>query len=208
MPDDGTNGKILNDILIHVGETRKGIANLETNVEQIKDHLAVLNHSTVKKSDCRHRHESVRVNVDGLQQDLSEVKGGVKTLLHSDTGQELAAVTPEMLSASGSQVAIPEDDTNKGMRGWLVIAVGIGAILTLLGGVALGLMKVGRHWERLDQSFQDMQERQKQTTKKLQQAAQRVNRTVYIKVPMAPSDAGVRPRPKPKRRPKRLRRRP
>ena len=179
------DAKILQDILIHVGKTSEGITNLKEDVREVKDHLAQLNNSAVRKDECTQRHLVVATSIDNIRKevkgDLSEIKHDLK-FVRSQTRDDNMAITAEMLAA-GPEVE-EEEDTGKGLKYWLSVAGGIITVLGFLGAVVWGVFKVGRYMERVDQGLTATAKTQTQTLAKVTKP-----RYIYITVP---PDAGIK----------------
>jgi DNA repair exonuclease SbcCD ATPase subunit len=217
MPPAKPDQDTLNQILIHVGETRKGIAGLESDVKKIEHHLSELNHSAVRKAECTQRHVVVAQSIGGLKdelkadikgvkdevrQDLQEIKQDVRHV-KSRTGQDHPAITSGMLlgTATGETELPEEPKEGKGPKYWLGVAGGIIGILLFLGGSALGLMKLGRKWEQMEQTVEAARkqqaaaaQRQETQAKQLQQAVKKLQQPIILPSPPAPEPTPKRPR--------------
>lgn len=133
----------LSEILIHVGETRKGIDNLETNVKDIRDTLTGLNsftstldHTTVKLNACDARHEGVKSSIDHIQTDMTEVRNYVKKF-----NEDRPCTT-----CTAQHTTKPKRDP----KYWVSLLVGISTLLVFLGSALWGVVTVGRYVEKID----------------------------------------------------------
>lgn len=208
MTDD--NGKVLRDILVHVGETRKGMKTLEGDVKGIREHLRELNHSSVRKQECTGRHVVVAQSIDsvkqGLKGDLSEIKADIRAI-RTRTGDTHPAVTPQALGGTnpGFEPEAPteEEETKaKGLKYWLGVTTASITILGFLGAIIWGVFKVGRYMERVDQAIQKSAKSQQKLQTTMQQAT-KTPHVIYVHGTI--SDAGLPPWPSPpkKRQPRR-----
>lgn len=130
MPDDDK----LNTILIHVGETRKGITGLEAAVNNISKEV-------VRRPECTERHVVVATSIGALKEDLNEIRQDVKAIRRT-TGQGHQAITQTMLELS--------EDKKKGLKYWIGVGVGAITILSFLGSIFYGVVSLGRYIERID----------------------------------------------------------
>lgn len=214
----------LNEILIHVGETRKGIEGLEGNVKKIEHHLSELNHSAVRKDECTQRHVVVAQSIndikdelktdihgvkDEVRQDLTEIKTDLRQV-KSRTAQDHPAITPGMLAAGYEMEEGDEEATSqpKGLKYWLSIVGGFIGVVTFLGMVGIGLMTLGRKWEQMERTLE--KSRQKDVVdRKRDEAAMRELKAAIRRLQPAPVYGPPAPAPEPKggvRRPGRSRR--
>jgi hypothetical protein len=175
----------LNEIHIHMGETRKGIANLESAVSGVQRELRSLNQGTVKRLECTERHVIVARSVNALDSKLDGIKGDVLAI-RRQTGKEHAVITPEMLRRP-----------TKGIKYWISIGVGIASLFGFLGGLLWGVISIGRYIEKVDTIARKAQVQSSKFRKEIKEVAKARPRIVYVKVPVV-SDAG--PEKKPRRR--------
>lgn len=199
------NGKVLQDILIHVGKTSEGITNLKEDVRDVKDHLMALNDAAVRKDECTQRHVIVAQSIDSvrgeLKSDLSEIKKDLK-FVRSKTREDNPAITPKMLAAGEEyEESAPE---SKGLKYWLGVAGGTITVLSFLGAIIWGVFKVGRYMERVDQGLAKQAKQQLQIQAQVKQAAQPRIIHVYPDI----GAMGPEPPPEPKKKAPRRRRRP
>ena len=115
MPDDDK----LSTILIHIGETRKGIESLEEAVASIGKEV-------VRRPECTERHVVVATSLAALKEDLTEIRQDVKAIRRS-TGQDHKAITEAMLR--------DEEKKEKGLKYWLGVGGGAITVLTFLGSM-------------------------------------------------------------------------
>jgi len=143
MAIDKEEQRTLNEILIHVGETRKGIAGLETDIRDIREQFSGLNKETVKKPECTERHRIVAASIGDLKTDLSEIKKDVRHI-RVTTSSEHPAITPQMLAIRGGT------GKKKDLRYWVSVGVGLTVLLSFFGSMLWGIIAVGRYLERMD----------------------------------------------------------
>lgn len=200
MTDD--DGKVLRDILVHVGETRKGMETLEKDVKGIRGHLRDLNHSSVRKDECTGRHIVVAQSIDGVKQelkgDLSEIKADIRAI-RTKTGDKHPAITPQMLAGSTTDpgfepdaVTSTDDPKARGLKYWLGVITASITIFGFLGAIIWGVFKVGRYMERVDQAIQKSAKSQQKLQTTMQQAT-KTPHVIYVHGTV--SDAGLLPLP-------------
>lgn len=202
------NDRVLRDILVHVGETRKGMQSLEGDVGGIREQIQGLNRTAVPKEECTARHVVVARSVDGvkkeLRDDLQQIKADVRAI-KVRTGAEHPVLTAKMLTNGGNgcdNINGPPTE-GKGVKYWLgVITAGI-TIVGFLGGMLWGVFRVGRYMERVDQTILQSAKGQKKLQTTMNQVATQEPRVIYVQVPVHP-DAG--PTRRPRRRVRRSRR--
>jgi hypothetical protein len=207
MTDD--DGKVLRDILVHVGETRKGMKTLEGDVKGIRGHLRDLNHSSVRKDECTRRHVVVASSVDSvkseLKQDLSEIKADVRAI-KTRTGDDHPALTPQMLGDTSPgfepEASTVEETKAKGLKYWLGVLTASITIFGFLGAILWGVFRVGRYMERVDQAIIKSAKSQQKLQTTMQQAAKKPPHIIYVRGSL--TDAGPPPT-LPKRPPRRKR---
>lgn len=203
----------LNEILIHVGETRKGIEGLEGDVRKIEHHLAELNHSAVRKDECTQRHIVMAQSVTGLKDELKADIRGVQTGMREDlkeiktdirqvksrTAQDHPVVTPEMLAA-GYELEPEDEVAPKGLKHWLSVIGGFIGVAMFLGMVGFGLMTLGRKWEQMEQTLEATRRKEAADRKKDEAAMRELKAAVKQLQPSTAQTFGPpAPAPKPKR---------
>lgn len=181
MPQDDA----LNEILIHMGETRKGVSNLETSMSGVRQELNELNQGTVKRPECTERHVVVARSINAVTEKLDDIKGDVMAI-RRNTGKEYPAITPSMLKGG---------DGKKGIKYWVSVGVGITTLLGFLASLVWGVISVGRYIEKVDQLTQVSKKQQSEIKKEIGEVAKAKPKIVYVKVP-----AKVEEKPATKRR--------
>ena len=191
----------LNRILVHVGETRKGIENLEADVQQINKQLRDLSGASVRRQECQAHRDTVTRSVTGLQRALSEIKQDIKHV-RGKTDQAHPVITAQMLAQNRAGSGSPHSSNkeSRGLKYWLALSLGIGSLVTLLGGGAMGLMRLGRSWERMDQTIEAFQKQQAKANAEFRKFAAQP-KVVHIRT-VAP-DAGPSRRRARRRQPRR-----
>ena len=189
----GDNDRVLRDILVHVGETRKGMKTLEDDVGGIRRQIHDLGKSSMPKDECTARHVIVAKSIDGvkteLRDDLQQIKADVRAI-KVRTGAEHRIVSRNgALPTSGGPPPAPEDKQPRGLKYWLGVMTAAISIISFLGAILWGVFQVGQYMERVDQSINKSAKRQQQLQATVKQVVTQEPRVVYIKVPVHP-DAG------------------
>lgn len=143
MAIDKDEQRTLNEILIHVGETRKGIAGLETDVRDIRKQFEGLNKETVKKPECTERHRIVAASIGDLKGDLSQIKKDVRHI-RITTSEDNPAITSKMLAQRDGA------EKKRDLRYWVSVGVGLTVLLSFFGSIIWGVISAGRYLERMD----------------------------------------------------------
>jgi hypothetical protein len=156
----------LGTILIHVGETRKGIKRLEGDVREIKETLR----SVITTGECGRRMDSVSSSLAEIMQDVREVRG------KKGTGATYSAVLP-----TGPMPAPkPEDIVEEYFEGrrerarrsvtfWITTA---SLLAALLGGSALALVKLGLYVDRVEAGANEGLKREREEAERFRQEVQ------------------------------------
>lgn len=169
MPSDDT----LNEILIHMGETRKGLANLESAVSDVQKELTALNQGAIKRQECTQRHVVVNKSMDKVTDKLDDIKADVLAI-RRQTGDEYPAITQSMLrNAEGK----------KGLKYWISVSVGMTTLLGFLASLTWGIISIGRYIEKVDRLAQASKQQQKEIRKEIGEVAKAKQKIVYVEVP-------------------------
>lgn len=187
----------LNKILIHMGETRKGISNLETAVCDVQKELNTLNQGTVRRPECTQRHVAVSRSIDKVTDTLDGIKGNVLAIKRQ-TGEGHPAVTVGMLKGAESK---------RGLKYWIGVGVGMTTLLGFLASLTWGIISVGRYIEKVDRLTSVSKKQQKEIRKEIGEVAKARPRVVYVEVPpkVDPAEERRRRRTRRYRRPTRHR---
>lgn len=180
------NDRVLRDILVHVGETRKGMETLESDVGGIRRQLHDLGRTAVPKDECTSRHTVVAQSIDGvkaeLRSDLQQIKADVRTI-KTRTGPE----HPVVPRNNGNGIEVGKAH---GPKYWLGILTAAISILSFLGAILWGMVKVGQYMERVDRTINASAKSQQKFQSTVKRVATQEPRVVYVQVPVHP-DAGV-----------------
>jgi len=189
---DKDEQKTLNEILIHVGETRKGISGLETDVRDFKDQVSVVSREGVKRPECTERHRVVAASISDLKQDLAEIKKDVRTI-RIKTSEDHPAITRRMLEGQA------DERKGRDLRYWTGVGVSITVLMSFLGSLIWGIIAVGRYIERMDVLAASAKKQQAEFKTRLDTVDKMASRMRGPKEPamMGPMqpDAGLRLRP-------------
>jgi hypothetical protein len=176
----------LSTILIHVGETRKGIA----NVEQVLD---AMGREVIRRPECTERHIVVANSVAALKEDLQEIRADVKAIRRS-TGRDHPAVSASMLVGDG-------EEKQKGLKYWVTVAVGGITILTFLASIFWGVISAGRYLERVDAIAKKADKQNVELKREIIKASKKSTAYLsHIKRFTEPNDGGTPPTPAPTHR--------
>ena len=178
----------LNKILIHMGETRKGISNLETAVSGVQEELNTLNQGTVRRQECAQRHQNVTQSIDKVTDALDGIKGDV-IAIRRQTGESHPVITPQLLRSA---------DGKKGMKYWVSVGVGMTTLLGFLASVTWSVVAIGRYIEKVDRLANVSKQQQKEIKKEIGAVAKARPRVVYVEVP-AKTETENRRRRRPRR---------
>jgi hypothetical protein len=206
----------LSMILVHVGETRKGIKRLEGDVREVKESISTLQSSTVRKDECAQRHVVVAQSINSLDTDLKEIRDGVREIKKSGTGTGYAAVdvqppapAPLPPAPTTSGVFTPpkevveevldqrQEKTRKNLTFWLAT---IGTVGSLLSAGAVGIYKLVKYLDRVDRMVELNTKESEATRQEIKEQLKRELQPKVVYVRAGTSDAGVAPPPKRPRR--------
>jgi len=174
---DKDEQRTLNEILIHVGETRKGIAGLEGDVRDFREQMAIVSREGVKRPECTERHRVVATSIGELKADLAEIKKDVRHI-RITTSEDNPAITPRMLRRA---------DGKKDLRYWTGVGVSLTVLLSFLGSVIWGIMAVGRYVERMNALADSAQRQQAEFKTQLKTVDKMASR---MRPPLKPSLMG------------------
>jgi hypothetical protein len=151
----------VNKIFQFMGETQKGIANLEARMDQAEREHKELDGQAVRKPECTERHRMMAQSIGTVGEKLDSLRTDIKN-----------------------------GGAKKGTLYWLSVIGGGIVLLSFFGGLALGLMRMGQYWERVNQTMEQVQQQQVETTTAIREAAKKAAEPKVIRV-WGPSDAGV-----------------
>jgi len=153
----------LTQILIHVGESRKGIKNLEQGqrdleggLSDVNAHLSRLNGSAVRQTECAALRDGIR---DALDQTIAE------------NAEQHAKILSDM-----TPVATP-----KGLKYWVGVAVGVATVLGFLGSLLWGVVTVGQKMERFKIAAETDKKRQANMAEALKKLSAQKTKIIYVK---------------------------
>lgn len=193
--EDGLGGTDrLAAILVHVGAARKGIRRLEGDVRDIKTSVDELRDRSVSREHCTTEHAKVDRSLRELQQEIrKKPTGGAHPAVGTPAAQHMAA---QMASGNTGSMAIPKtpeeviEEQREKARKTITFWLGaIAAVSALVGGAALGLVKLGRYLDRVDTAVEASMQKTERLRNEIRKELAN-SRTVYIRAP-APSDAGL-----------------
>ena len=197
--DDLPRSDKLTMILLHVGETRKGIKRLEDDVREVKDSISTLENHTVRKDECTQRHVVVANSIGALGSDLKEIRDGVREIKRK-SGAGYPAVGA---MASAPQEIVEEvleqrqEKTRKTLTFWLSL---IGSVAALAGGTATGVYKLVKYLDRVDQtvgrSSKESTAASQAIAEEIRKVLAREPRVIYVKsaADAPPDQPAKRPR--------------
>lgn len=189
MPDDDK----LSTILIHVGETRAGLDGLQASVQQVREEVRQIGRDSVPKGECTERHIVVANSIASLRSDLGEIKGDVKAI-RRQTGQEHRAISDDVLKAGAEQRSGLNRllSSQRGLKYWISLSVGLIAVLSFVGSVLWGVANVGRYIERVDAMAEASRRAQVKLERKIDQTKEvaRSQRVIYMLPDAGAPDAG------------------
>lgn len=183
-------------ILVHVGETRKGISNLEKDVKDIKRELIF----TVRKTECTEKHSivndhvgNVQEIVSSLREDVAEIKTDIRHV-RANTGHGYPAVsagnpppepnphlTPEKMQEELDKLNDERSERKrKNFAFWLAT---FSTLIGIIGSLGFGVYKMVTYMSKIDMAISA-------TNSELKKDKVQAQRVVYIKVPFVP-DAGI-----------------
>jgi hypothetical protein len=132
-------------ILIHVGETRKGIVNLEASLKDVNRQLA----GSVRRADCTEKHSIVNATMADLKVDTEEIKKDMKTLARNTTKDDFVSVNrvKEVLEKEAEEAI---EKRRKHILFWFAI---IPTVTTLVCGGIFGMWKIFIFMSKIDSSM-------------------------------------------------------
>ena len=183
-------------ILLHVGETRKGIKRLESDVSDVKDSVSALQNNTVRRPECTERHVVVANSIKDLSSNLTEIRDNVRAIKRG-TGQTYPVVTgshsmPSVLTAPTKSIEevldAKQEKARKSITFWLYT---ISALSTLIGGAVFGLVKLGTYTDRVNKVMERSIEQSEQTRRTTDELVQEKRKMAEIQARIR--DAGLDP---------------
>lgn len=192
-----SSGDRLTTILVHVGETRKGIARLEGDVKDIKDVLA----KVVTTEDCNHVHDRLDRDVAGIQTELRELRKKPTGVSHQAVPATAASVSTPAPAPGGNSGAFPipqqveevlerrQEHSRKSLSFWLAT---IGSLVSLFGAAVFGFTKLSQYLHRVDQAVEESTIKTELLREELRRDLEKRRAAPVIKAP-APPDAGTPP---------------
>lgn len=171
MPTDDKYPSV-NKIYQFMGETAKGIENLEARMTQVELGHKELDNTAVRKPECTERHHVVARSMHEVGKKVDELRADIQ---------------------NGGR-------PKKGTLYWLSVIGGGIVLISFLGGIALALMRMGQYWERINLTMEQVQHQQEATTDAVRAAAKQAAEPKIIRVWGRPDAGAPRRRPAPRRR--------
>jgi hypothetical protein len=185
---DGEHTQILIQIASDIGETRAGVDNLKSHVDELSDDIKDVKTQmarTVNRPECTERHIIVANSIESLKKEL------VAEFKKVPTGQHYPILTPERVKEElrkreEEQEKFADmivDKKRKSVMFWITLA---SILFSLSGGVVVLMWKAFSYLNKIDETVNTTST---ELRKEIKTAESRQPRVVYIKVNSV--DAGV-----------------
>jgi len=199
-------------ILIHVGETRKGIRGLERGQTELKDTIEALREASITRSFCEEKHGAIQRQFLGVERELDALRKKTGTGVahpavpavypHHDPYENTGPFKIPTAESAVEEVLEKKQERRRNSLTFYLSAAG--GTIAIISALTVGIVKLVHLIDKVENTAEtSVRNAANQVEKARQELSEEIaaRRIVHIRIPVAP-DAGP-PATPPKRAPKR-----